>query len=101
MFIPAVAGVLIGLLIGYTTNYFTSDLYYPAKTVARYSNSGSAISIITGFSYGLLSIVPSIVGDTVGDPFKDTAGPSPDTLITVVSLVSSVVAPLIAVQHVF
>ncbi len=62
VFIPAVAGVLIGLLIGYTTNFFTSDLYKPVKMVARYSKSGSAINIITGFSYGLLSIVPSIVG---------------------------------------
>ncbi|MFW6261516.1 MAG: sodium/proton-translocating pyrophosphatase, partial [Spirochaetota bacterium] len=43
----------------------------------------------------------SVVGDTVGDPFKDTAGPSLNTLITVMSLVSSVFAPLIAVLHVF
>jgi len=33
-----------------------------------------------------------IVGDTVGDPFKDTAGPSINTQITVVSLVSSLMA---------
>jgi K(+)-stimulated pyrophosphate-energized sodium pump len=62
LYIPAVAGVLIGLLIGYTTNLFTSDLYSPVKRVAGYSQSGSAVNIITGFSYGLLSIVPSVVG---------------------------------------
>ena len=38
----------------------------------------------------------AVVGDTVGDPFKDTAGPSLNTMITVMSLVSSVFAPLIA-----
>ena len=38
----------------------------------------------------------AIVGDTVGDPFKDTAGPSLNTMITVMSLVASVFAPLIA-----
>jgi K(+)-stimulated pyrophosphate-energized sodium pump len=37
----------------------------------------------------------AIIGDTVGDPFKDTAGPSLNTLITVVSLISSLFASLI------
>ena len=36
----------------------------------------------------------AVVGDTVGDPFKDTAGPSLNTQITVVSLVSSLMATL-------
>lgn len=35
-----------------------------------------------------------VVGDTVGDPFKDTAGPSINTQITVVSLVASIMATL-------
>jgi K(+)-stimulated pyrophosphate-energized sodium pump len=43
----------------------------------------------------------SVVGDTVGDPFKDTAGPSLNTLITVMSLVSSLFAPIIAAFHLF
>jgi len=38
----------------------------------------------------------AVVGDTVGDPFKDTAGPSINTLITVMSLVATVFGPLIA-----
>jgi len=38
----------------------------------------------------------AVVGDTVGDPFKDTAGPSLNTMITVMALVASVFAPLIA-----
>ena len=38
----------------------------------------------------------AVVGDTVGDPFKDTAGPSLNTLICVMSLVASLFAALIA-----
>jgi K(+)-stimulated pyrophosphate-energized sodium pump len=37
----------------------------------------------------------AVVGDTVGDPFKDTAGPSLNTMITVMSLVATLFAALI------
>jgi K(+)-stimulated pyrophosphate-energized sodium pump len=37
----------------------------------------------------------AVIGDTVGDPFKDTAGPSINTMITVMALISSIFAPLI------
>jgi len=37
----------------------------------------------------------AVIGDTVGDPFKDTAGPSLNTMITVMSLSATVFAPII------
>ncbi|WP_461370636.1 sodium/proton-translocating pyrophosphatase, partial [Candidatus Darwinibacter acetoxidans] len=43
----------------------------------------------------------AVVGDTVGDPFKDTAGPSINTQITVVSLVSSLAAGLFILFSIF
>ncbi|MDR0817723.1 MAG: sodium-translocating pyrophosphatase [Clostridiales Family XIII bacterium] len=43
----------------------------------------------------------AVIGDTVGDPFKDTAGPSINTQITVVSLVSSLMSVLFLQLSIF
>lgn len=59
------AGTAVGVVIGQTTEFFTSDEYRPVQLTAEYSGSGAAITIISGMSYGLISIVPSIVGIVV------------------------------------
>jgi K(+)-stimulated pyrophosphate-energized sodium pump len=53
--------------------------------------------IINGESYGKGSDVhkAAVVGDTVGDPFKDTSGPSLNILIKLMSVVSLVFAPFL------
>ncbi len=59
------AGLVTGVVIGFTSDYFTSAEFKPVLETARVSSSGAAINIITGFSYGLVSIVPSVLGIVV------------------------------------
>ncbi len=59
------AGLVTGVVIGFTSDYYTSARFRPVVETARVSGSGAAINIITGFSYGLVSIVPSIAGIVV------------------------------------
>jgi K(+)-stimulated pyrophosphate-energized sodium pump len=56
------AGLMVGVIIGITSDYFTSDSKKPVFTVAKASNSGPAFTIITGLSYGLVSVFPSLLG---------------------------------------
>ena len=62
IFWSAFVGIVAGVLIGFTSDYFTDDQHKPVQQTAKESTSGSAITIITGFSYGLISILPSILG---------------------------------------
>jgi K(+)-stimulated pyrophosphate-energized sodium pump len=59
---PTLAGLVTGVVIGFTSDYYTADDKKPVQETARVSGSGAAINIITGFSYGLVSIVPSVIG---------------------------------------
>lgn len=56
------AGLITGVVIGFSSDFFTGDDRPPVVETARVSGSGAAINIITGFSYGLISIVPSVIG---------------------------------------
>jgi K(+)-stimulated pyrophosphate-energized sodium pump len=58
----AAIGLIAGVIIGITTDYFTSEDKAPAKKTAEASQSGPAINIITGFSYGLRSIILPLIG---------------------------------------
>jgi K(+)-stimulated pyrophosphate-energized sodium pump len=62
---PTLAGLVTGVIIGFTSDYYTSSDHRPVLETARVSGSGAAINIITGFSYGLVSTVPSVIGIAV------------------------------------
>jgi K(+)-stimulated pyrophosphate-energized sodium pump len=58
----AIVGLIAGVIIGMTSDYFTSDDKPPVKKTAEASLTGAAINIITGFSYGLYSVFPPLIG---------------------------------------
>ena len=55
-------GLLVGVIIGIATDYFTDDRRSPVHKVAKASESGPAFTILSGFSYGMISALPSMVG---------------------------------------
>lgn len=61
VYIAIVTGLVGGVLIGYFTEYFTSDTYKPTKKLAAASETGAATIIIGGISLGLMSTVASIL----------------------------------------
>ena len=101
--VPVVAGLvdvrfLGGLLAGVTVSGVLLAIFM--------SNAGgawdNAKKHIEGGSFGGKGSdahKAAVVGDTVGDPFKDTSGPSLNILIKLMSVVALVIAPLLRVFH--
>ncbi len=58
----AIVGLLVGVIIGLTTDYFTNDAHKPVQLVSKASKSGPAFTILSGVSYGFLSVLPAMVG---------------------------------------
>jgi K(+)-stimulated pyrophosphate-energized sodium pump len=55
------AGLVAGMLIGESTNYFTSYAYKPTQNIAASAQTGAATIITRGFSNGLMSTFPPII----------------------------------------
>ncbi len=58
----ATVGLLVGVIIGITTDYFTDDSKPIVKKCANASKSGPAFTILSGVSYGFISAMPAMVG---------------------------------------
>ena len=55
-------GLLVGVIIGITTDYFTDDTKPIVRKVAHASGSGPAFTVLSGVSYGFISALPAMVG---------------------------------------
>ncbi len=101
---PVLVGVALGpaalggTLAGATVTGVLLALFM-ANAGGAWDNAKKAIEqgAVSGESKGSDGHKASVVGDTVGDPFKDTSGPSMNILIKLMSIVALVIAPIIAV----
>ncbi len=91
--------MLAGLLAGVTSSGVLMAIFQ-SNAGGAWDNAKKLIEsglVVDGIKYGKGSEPhkASVVGDTVGDPFKDTSGPSINILIKLMSVVALVIAPLI------
>jgi K(+)-stimulated pyrophosphate-energized sodium pump len=110
---PALLAVLTPVIIGFGINYlalgaFLAAVILTGQLMANFlSNAGGAWDnakkyIEDGHEGGKGSDAhkAAVIGDTVGDPFKDTAGPALNPLIKVMNLVSLLILPaVISLRH--
>ena len=55
-------GLMVGVIIGIATDYFTDDSKKPVHMVASASKLGPPFTILSGISYGFLSVLPAMLG---------------------------------------
>ena len=61
VFWAILVGLVAGVLIGESTNFFTSYSYKPTLDIAKSSQTGGATLITTGFANGLMSTIPPVI----------------------------------------
>ena len=110
---PALLAILAPVIVGFGINYLALGGFLAAAILTgqlmanTLSNSGGAWDNAKKFiedghegGKGSDAHKAAVIGDTVGDPFKDTAGPALNPLIKVMNLVSLLVLPaVISLRH--
>ena len=110
---PALLAVLAPVVVGFAIGYlalgaFLAAAILTAQLMANFlSNTGGAWDNAKKYieeghygGKGSDSHKAAVIGDTVGDPFKDTAGPALNPLMKVMNLVSLLILPaVITLQH--
>lgn len=104
--VPIVTGVVlgpsgvIGMLCGATISGFLLAVFM-SNSGGAWDNAKKYIEVGHCGGKGSDNDKSAIVGDTIGDPFKDTSGPSINILIKLLSMVSIVFAALVVNFHIF
>lgn len=109
LLLPGILAIVVPILVGFILGknalggFLVGSILSGLVFALMMSNAGglwdNAKKFIEEGNYGgkgSAAHKAAVIGDTVGDPFKDTAGPSINTLLVVMVLVASIIAPLIA-----
>jgi K(+)-stimulated pyrophosphate-energized sodium pump len=76
--IVAIVGLLSGVFIGFTSDVFTSDRglrgFRPVPKMVESADKSAANLILSGYSYGLLSVLPSVIGIAIAMVVSYTLG---------------------------
>ena len=110
MILPGIIAVVVPLVIGFALGEEALGGFLAGAVVAgvmlalMMANSGGAWDNAKKFieegnlgGKGSDAHKAAVVGDTIGDPFKDTSGPAMNILIKLMSIVSLVIAPLLII----
>ena len=102
---PALLAVLVAIAVGFAFGYATLGAYlagaiatgvlmavFLANSGGAWDNAKKLVEEGEHGGKGSEAHAATVVGDTVGDPFKDTAGPAINPLLKVINLVSLLVA---------
>jgi K(+)-stimulated pyrophosphate-energized sodium pump len=108
MVVPGVAAVIIPVIVGFVGGpemlggVLVGTMVSGVMLALFMANSGgawdNAKKYIEGGAYGgkgSEAHKAAVIGDTVGDPFKDTAGPAMDIIIKLMSVIALIIAPMI------
>jgi K(+)-stimulated pyrophosphate-energized sodium pump len=118
MVLPGVLAILAPVVVGFVSKWVWGDLAALGGLLAGVTVTGVLMAIFMANSGGAwdnakkqiegepqnpgentgkgsLRHSAAVTGDTVGDPFKDTAGPSLNILIKLMSVLALVIAPLL------
>ncbi|MCL2367202.1 MAG: sodium/proton-translocating pyrophosphatase, partial [Oscillospiraceae bacterium] len=103
---PILTGLIFGLeavvgLIGSATVTGFAVAVFMSNAGGAWDNAKKYIESGEYGGKGSENHKASVIGDTVGDPFKDTAGPSLNTLFKLISTVSMVFVGIIAAYSIF